>query len=404
MKKNNLLLVTAFLLVALVLGACAQQEPETVEVTRIVEVAVPAGEGEVVEVTREVMVEVEVPTEVEVTRVVEVPAEGGEAPAAAAPAGGEVLQNVLDRGRVVCGSRTDLTGFGYLSEDGRNVGFDTDLCRAVAAAVLGDPEAVEFVPLTAAERGPALQTGEVDLLSRNVTWTSSRDAQWGNFTTVMFYDGQGYMVPAASGITTIEELDGATVCVTSGTTTELNLADSFRQRGLEFTPVVFEDTATVYGTYESGGCDATTSDKSQLAAIRSGFEDPAAHNILAITISKEPLTPAVPTGDDQWFDIVKMVMYVLVNAEELGVTSENVADMVNSDNIQIRRMLGAEGEFGQADLGLSTDFAVGVLSAVGNYGEIYDRYMGPEGDAFTLPRDQNELWSNGGLIYAPPLR
>jgi general L-amino acid transport system substrate-binding protein len=405
MKKKRLVLISALLLVAMILAACQQQEPETVEVevTRVVEV--PVGEGEVMEVTREV--------EVEVTRIVEMPAEAAEGEAEAqateepetmVAAAGEIYQRVLDRGRVVCGSRTDLAGFGYLDESGRNIGMDIDLCRAVAAAVLGDPEAVEFVPLTAAERGPALQTGEVDLLSRNLTWTSSRDAQWGNFTNVMFYDGQGYMVPVASGITTIEELDGATVCVTSGTTTELNLADSFRQRGLEFTPVVFEDTATVYGTYESGGCDATTSDKSQLAAVRSGFADPDAHMILDITISKEPLTPAVPSGDDQWFDIVKTVMYVLINAEEYGVTSENVQDMIGSENIIVRRMLGAEGEFGQADLGLDPDFAVGVIEAVGNYGEIYDRYMGPEGDAFTLPRGENDLWTNGGLIYAPPLR
>jgi len=317
---------------------------------------------------------------------------------------GALFQTVKDRGKLLCGSRTDLAGFGYLDADGKNVGFDIDLCRAVAAAVFGDPNAVEFIPLTAAERGPALQTGEVDLLSRNVTWTSSRDAQWGNFTTVMFYDGQGYMVPAASGITTIEEMDGATVCVTSGTTTELNLADSFRQRGLDFTASVFEDTGTVYSTYESGACDATTSDKSQLAAVRSGFENPDDHVILDVTISKEPLTPAVPTGDDQWFDIVKTVMYVLINAEELGVTQANVDDMLNSDNIKVLRMLGAEGEFGAADLGLDSDFAVNVLKAVGNYGEIYDRYMGPNGDAFTLPRAGNELWSNGGLIYAPPLK
>jgi general L-amino acid transport system substrate-binding protein len=405
MKKKRLALVSAFVLVALVLAACAQ-EPETVEVevTRIVEVAVPAGEGEVVEVTR--VVEVEVPTEVEVevTRIVEVAAEAGEAPAAAAAATGEIVQAIRDRGRVVCGSRTDLAGFGYLDADGRNIGLDIDFCRALAAAVIGDAEAVEFVPLTAAERGPALQTGEVDVLARNATWTSTRDAQWGNFTVVTFYDGQGFMVPAATGITTLEELDGATVCVTSGTTTELNLADAFRQRGLDFTPVVFEDTATVYGTYESGGCDATTSDKSQLASVRTGFEDPDAHTILDITISKEPLTPAVPAGDDQWFDIVKTVAFVLINAEELGVTSENVAEMVSSDNIQVRRLLGAEGEFGQADLGLDADFAVDVIGAVGNYGEIYDRYMGPEGDAFTLPRGLNELWTNGGLIYAPPLR
>ncbi|MFQ5341283.1 MAG: amino acid ABC transporter substrate-binding protein, partial [Anaerolineae bacterium] len=251
---------------------------------------------------------------------------------------------------------------------------------------------------------PALQTGEVDMLSRNVTWTSTRDAQWGNYTITMFYDGQGFMVPTDTGITTIEELDGATVCVTSGTTTELNLADAFRQRGLDFTPVVFEDTATVYSTYESGGCDATTSDKSQLAAIRSGFANPDAHRILDITISKEPLTPAVPSGDDQWFDVVKTVMAVLINAEEMGVTSQNVDQMLKSDNIQVRRMLGVEGAFGQADLGLDADFAVNAIRAVGNYGEIYDRYMGPNGDAFTLPRALNKLWSDGGLIYAPPLR
>lgn len=317
---------------------------------------------------------------------------------------GALFQTVKDRGRLVCGSRTDLAGFGYLDADGRNIGFDIDLCRAVAAAVFGDAEAVEFIPLTAAERGPALQTGEVDMLSRNLTWTSSRDAQWGNFTNIMFYDGQGYMVPVATGITTIEELDGATVCVTSGTTTELNLADSFRQRGLDFTASVFEDTETVYSTYESGACDATTSDKSQLVSVRSGFENPDEHYILDIVISKEPLTPAVPTGDDQWFDIVKTVMYVLINAEEMGVTSANVDDMINSDNVEVRRLLGAEGEFGQSDLGLDSDFAVDVIKAVGNYGEIYDRYMGPNGDAFTLPRGPNNLWSNGGLIYAPPMR
>ncbi len=399
MKKTRIVLFGGLLLVALILAACSQQEPETVEVevTRIVEV--PVGEGEVLEVTREV----------EVTRIVEVPAEGGEAEAEAPPppvvaSTGEILQTVRDRGRLVCGARTDLAGFGYLDESGRNVGFDIDLCRAVAAAVFGDPEAVEFVPLTAAEREPALQNREVDMLARNLTWTSGREATWGDFVTIMFYDGQGYVVPVASGITTIEELDGATVCVTSGTTTELNLADSFRQRGLEFTPVIFEDTATVYSTYETGGCDAATSDKSQLAAVISGFEDPAAHKILDITISKEPLTPTVPEGDGQWLDVVKVVMYVLINAEELGVTSENVEEMLTSDNIEIRRMLGVEGEFGQAGLGLDADFAVDVIKAVGNYGEIYDRYMGPEGDAFTLPRGINELWTNGGLIYAPPLR
>jgi general L-amino acid transport system substrate-binding protein len=329
---------------------------------------------------------------------------GDDEEATAEPETARRLPIVKDRGKLVCGGRTDLLAFGYLDEEGNNVGFDIDLCRAVAAAIFNDPNAVEFVPLTAAERGPALQTAEVDLLSRNVTWTSSRDAQWGNFTNVMFYDGQGMMVPKASGATMLEDLNGATVCVTTGTTTELNLADNFRQRGLDFTAVTFEDTATVYSTYEEGRCDATTSDKSQLAAVRQGFANPDDHVILDVTMSKEPLTPAVPSGDDQWFDLVKTVMYVLINAEELGVTSQNVDEMMNSDNIPIRRLLGVEGEFGQADLGLSDDFAANVIKAVGNYGEIYDRYMGPNGDAFDLPRSINKLWSDGGLIYAPPLR
>jgi general L-amino acid transport system substrate-binding protein len=305
---------------------------------------------------------------------------------------------------VVCGARTDLLGFGYLDAEGRNIGFDVDFCRAVAAAVFGDPEAVEFVPLTAAERGPALQTNEVDLLSRNCTWTSSRDAQWGNFTTVIFYDGQGMMVRKDLGATKLEDLDGATICVTTGTTTEKNLADNFRALGLEFTAVTFEKTADVYNAYEEGRCDATTSDKSQLAAVREGFADPDAHEIMDLTMSKEPLTPAVPSGDDAWFDLVKLVSYVLINAEEMGITSENIDEMMGSDDPSIMRLLGVEGEFGQTDVGLDVDFAVDVLKAVGNYGEIYDRYMGPEGAAFTLPRGPNKLWSDGGLLYAPPLR
>ena len=329
-------------------------------------------------------------------------AECPECPEAAA--GQDIFGTVMDRGKLICGSRTDLLGFGYLDENGKNIGFDIDLCRAVAVAMFNDPEAVEFVPLTAAERGPALQTGEVDMLSRNLTWTTSRDAQWGNFTQVMFYDGQGMMVREADGHTTLEDLDGATVCVTTGTTTEKNLSDNFRQRGLEYEAVTFEDTASVYSAYEDGRCDAATSDKSQLAAVREGFANPDDHLIMDITMSKEPLTPAVPTGDDQWFDVVKTVMWVLINAEELGITMDNVDEMMSSDNIPTLRLLGVEGSFGQEDLGLSPDFAANVLRAVGNYGEIYDRYMGPEGDAFELPRGPNQLWSDGGLIYAPPAR
>ncbi len=327
----------------------------------------------------------------------------GQQPAAAPEARGR-LETVRARGRLVCAGRNDLAGFGYLDANGRNVGFDIDLCRAVAAAIFGNGEAVEIVPISAAERGPTIQAGDVDMLSRNVTWTSTRDAQWGNYTTVMFYDGQGFIIAKDKGIDSALKLGGTTVCVTSGTTTELNLADFFRQHGLALETVVFENTAAVYSAYQQGRCDATTSDKSQLAAVRSGFENPDAHVILPETISKEPLTPVVPHGDDQWLDLVKTVLYVLINAEEFGVTQANVEQMKSSDNIQIRRMLGTEGEFGQSDLGLSAGFAVDVLKAVGNYGEIYDRYMGPEGDAFTLPRQANDLWTNGGLIYAPPLR
>jgi general L-amino acid transport system substrate-binding protein len=324
-------------------------------------------------------------------------------PEVAAPTG-KILEAVRSRGKVVCGVHTSLPGFGYLDADGRNVGFDVDLCRAVAVAVFNDPEAVEFVAIQAADRGPVLQTAEVDLVSRNMTWTSTRDTQWGNFTWITFYDGQGMMVRADSGFTTLEDLDGATVCVTTGTTTEKNLADAFRQRGLDFTAVTFEDTSAVYGAYEDGRCDAATSDKSQLAAVRSGFANPDDHYIMDVTMSKEPLTPAVPHGDEQWFDVVKLTIFAMINAEELGINSQNVDEMMNSDNIEIRRLLGLEGNYGQEDVGLAVDFAANVIQTMGNYGEIYDRYMGPEGDSFTLPRGPNELWTNGGLIYAPPLR
>jgi general L-amino acid transport system substrate-binding protein len=329
-------------------------------------------------------------------------------PCPAAPAAavgtGKILDAVRARGKVVCGVHTSLPGFGYLDADGKNVGFDIDLCRAVAVAVFNDPNAAEFVAIQAADRGPALQNAEVDMVSRNMTWTSTRDIQWGNFTWITFYDGQGMMVRKDSGFTTLEDLDGATICVTTGTTTELNLADAFRQRGLEFTAVTFEDTSAVYSAYEDGRCDAATSDKSQLAAVRSGFANPDDHVIMDVTMSKEPLTPAVPHGDEKWFDVVKVTIWVLINAEELGVNSQNVEEMKASENAEIRRLLGVEGSFGQEDLGLATDFAANVIKTIGNYGEIYDRYMGPNGLSFTLDRGLNKLWKDGGLMYAPPLR
>jgi len=342
------------------------------------------------------------------TVVVEVPVEGEAPPPEIIQAAGygATLQAVLARGKVVCGVHTELLGFGYLDENGRNIGFDIDFCRAVAAAVLGDPEAIEAVPITAADRGPVLQTGEVDLVTRNMTWTSKRDAEWGNFTSVTFYDGQGFLVRADSGITTLEEMDGATVCVTTGTTTERNLATAFGDAGLTYEAVTFEETSAVYGAYEEGRCDVATSDKSQLAAVRAGFENQDDHIILDITISKEPLTPAVPTGDAQWMDIVKTVIWGLINAEERGITSANVEEMKASDNADIRSMLGAEGEadWGYTTLGLSPTALAQAIAAVGNYGEIYDRYFGPAGIAFTLDRGLNNLWTNGGLIYAPPIK
>ena len=378
MKHRTILAFAGLLVLALALGACTTSGGQ-VEVTRIVEVTV------------EVPTEGETMTETVIEQV-------------QAPGYGEILARVQDRGRLICAGRTDLLGFGYLGDDGRNLGIDIDLCRAVAAAVLGDPEAVEIVPISAAERGPTIQSGEVDLLTRNVTWTTSRDAQWGNFTVVMFYDGQGFMVPTDLGVTELEQLDGATVCVTSGTTTELNLATAFRQLGMALETVVFEDTASVYNAYEEGRCDASTSDKSQLLAVREGFADPSAHDILAVTISKEPLTPVVPHGDDQWLDLVKTVMWGLINAEWLDVTQANVGDMTGSDDLNVLKMLGVEGEFGQAELGLSATFMQDVLAAVGNYGEVYDRYLGPNGIAFTLARGPNAHWTDGGLIYAPPMK
>ncbi|MBM3143517.1 MAG: amino acid ABC transporter substrate-binding protein [Chloroflexi bacterium] len=317
---------------------------------------------------------------------------------------GTILTRVLERGKVVCGIHTELLGFGYLDANGRNVGFDIDLCRAVAAAVLGDPEAIEPVPLTAADRGPALQTGEVDLITRNMTWTSKRDAEWGNFTWIVFYDGQGFLVRADEGIQTLQDMDGASVCVTTGTTTEKNLATSFADAGLTYEAVTFEETSAVYGAYEEGRCDVATSDKSQLAAVRAGFENPDDHVILDITISKEPLTPAVPSGDDQWFDIVKVVMWALINAEDYGVTSANVEEMKASEDATIRMLLGVEGDWGNVQLGLGADALANAIAAVGNYGEIYNRYFGEGGLAFVFPRGLNELWSNGGLIYAPPIK
>ncbi len=326
---------------------------------------------------------------------------------------GERLKQVQERGRVICASRNDVPGYGYLDESGNNEGFDIDLCRALAAAVLGDPKAIEIKLITAADRGPTIQSGEVDMLVRTVTWTTSRDAQWGNYTQTMFYDGQGFMVNKAENpnVTSALHLKDATVCVTQGTTTELNLQDFSNQNNLSINVLTFKDTDTVLAAYEEGQCDAFTNDRSQLAALGTALANRADHVILPETISEEPLGPVVPHGDDQWFDVVKTVMGILIYAEAYSVTSDSVPTSATGDT-KVDRLFGLEGSFGQESMGLSQTVAQDVISAVGNYGEIYDRNLGPGG--VDLPREngRNALWAEatcmdcpkGGQIYAAPLR
>jgi general L-amino acid transport system substrate-binding protein len=313
------------------------------------------------------------------------------------------LAAVQARGQLICGVNGGLPGMSVLNEEtGQYEGMDADFCRAVAAAVLGDPDAVEFRVLTADQRATAIQGGEVDVIFRNTTNTISRDASWGDFGPTIFYDGQGMMVNADLGATTLEDLAGATICVTSGTTTELNLTDQMSFLGVEFTPVVSAEIDTVYGQYEEGRCDAVTSDISQLVGRRSAFADPAAHVILDVVMSKEPLGPVVATGDNQWGDIVRWVVYATMEAEELGISSDNIGEFAGSANPEIQRLLGETGELGSL-LGLSNTFAADVISSVGNYGQIYDRSFGPD-TALALDRGLNDLWTNGGLMYSPPFR
>ena len=323
------------------------------------------------------------------------------APTVQLPAGGR-LALVKSRGKVICGVNDALPGFSALDKaTGQFAGFDADYCRAVAAAVLGDAKAVEFRPLNTGQRGPALQTGEIDVLIRNTTWTSSRDSTWGVFAPTTFYDGQGIMVAKKIGAKTLKDLKGATICVQSGTTTELNLTDQMRAAGVDFKPVVFADIDPTYAAYEQGRCDAVTSDKSQLASRRAVFKTPADHEIMDVTLSKEPLGPAVPLGDDQWFNVVKWTVYATIQAEEFGVTSKNVDDQTKSTNPDVKRLLTDEAM--AKGLGLSADWVVKVVKAVGNYGEIYDRNLGPS-TPLNIPRGLNKVWTQGGLLYAPPYR
>jgi general L-amino acid transport system substrate-binding protein len=323
------------------------------------------------------------------------------APTPAPPPAEGRLALVQERGNLICGVNGGLPGFSFIDQaSGDTTGFDADFCRALAAAVLGDAEAVEFRALSADARGPALQTGEVDVLIRNTTWTVSRDTSWGLFGPTIFYDGQGMMVRSADGVSTLEDLEGATICVQTGTTTELNLADVFESRGISYTPQTFGEIEQTYSAYDEGSCDAVTSDRSQLTAQRSTMSNPDEHVILEEVMSKEPLAPVAPLGDDAWFNVVKWTVFATIQAEESGITQDNVEDMVGSDDPVIARLLGAEGDLG---LGLEPDWVVNVISAVGNYGEIYDRNLGP-GTPFEIDRGPNRLWTDGGLLYAPPYR
>lgn len=317
---------------------------------------------------------------------------------------GSLLDIVKSRGRLICGVNNQVPGFGNVDANGNYSGFDVDFCKAVAAAVLGDANAVEYRYASGTDRFTLVKSGEVDVLFRNTTWTLTRDsAEVGmEFMPVNFYDGQGMMVRKSSGITSLEDMDGATICVQSGTTTELNLADVFRARGLDFTPVVFEDNDKTAGAYDEGRCDGFTTDKSGLVATLTKLTNPDEHMILDETMSKEPLAGAVFQGDPVWADAVRWVVYGLIQAEESGVTSQNVDEMMGSSDPTIKRLLGVEGEMG-AKLGLPNDFMVQVIKQVGNYGEIYDRNLGPN-TPFNLPRGLNDLWTRGGLLYAPPFR
>lgn len=341
---------------------------------------------------------------VEVTVVVTATPDSSAGAAPAESSGESRLQTVIDRGELNCGVNKLLPGFGFLDSEGNYSGFDVDFCRAVAAAVLGDPDAVQFRPLTAAERFTAVQTGEVDVLFRNTTWTLQRDGSsvGMEFMPITFYDGQGMMVRSSANLQTLDDLDGATICVQSGTTTELNLADNFRALGIDFSPVVFEDADQTFGAYDEGRCDGVTTDKSGLVSRRTTLTNPDEHVIMDLTMSKEPLAGAVLQGDPAWADAIRWIVYGLIEAEEFGITSENAQSMMGGEEPTLQRLLGESGDMG-TQLGLDSDFLVRAIEAVGNYGEIYDRNLGPD-TPFDLPRGPNRLYIDGGLLYAPPFR
>ena len=313
------------------------------------------------------------------------------------------LERLKQRGQLICGTSTGIAGFSMADGQGNWSGLDVDVCRALAAAVFDDPAKVKFIPLASKDRLTALQSGEIDVLPRTTTWTLSRDAGQGlNFTAVNYYDGQGFQVRAKSGVKSVKELNGASICTVHGTTNELNLSDYFRVNKMKYEVVAFQGIDETVKAYESGRCDAISTDMSQLVSYRLKMTDPAEHVLLPEVISKEPIGPYVRQGDDEWFDIVRWAVFALVNAEELGVTKANLAEMLKSENPEIRRLLGVEGKFG-VGLGLTPDWIARIVKHVGNYAESYERNLG-SGSRINLPRGINNLWSKGGIQFAPPVR
>lgn len=331
------------------------------------------------------------------------PSAGAAAPAAAgAPSR---LDTIISRGKLICGVEGTIPGFSFVDSSGKYSGLDVDVCRAVAAAIFGDPEKVEYRNLDSTARFPAVTSGEVDMLSRNTTWTASRDAAGGNgleFAPTTFFDGQGLLTTTASGIKSIKDLDGKSVCVETGTTTELNLATRATEAGIKVNEVKFQDSNAGFAAYQEGRCEAITSDRSQLAAKRTSLPTPADNVLLEDVLSKEPLGPVTINGDSRWFDVVRWVTYGLFQAEEFGITQANVEEKINDKSPDIKLFLGGEKDLGK-QLGLPNDYMVKVIKAVGNYGEIYERNIG-SGSALKIDRGLNNLWSKGGLIYSPPFR
>jgi general L-amino acid transport system substrate-binding protein len=320
-----------------------------------------------------------------------------------APSFAATVDQVKSRGYLVCGSNPGLPGFGLPDDKGNWTGFDIDFCRAVAATIFNDPNKVRFVPLTAKDRFTALQSGEIDVLSRNTTWTLSRDTSLGaNFTGVTYYDGQGFLVKKSLKVNSALELNSASVCVQTGTTTEQNLADYFKGNNMKYEVIAFGTADETIKAYESGRCDVFTSDVSQLYAERLKLANAADHVVLPEVISKEPLGPMVRHGDDQWFDIVKWTLYAMVGAEELGMTQKNVDEVAKSDKPEVKRAVGTDGNLGE-QLGLTKDWLVRIVKAVGNYGESFERNVG-SGSKLGIARGLNNLWSKGGIQYAPPIR